>query len=52
LGLKIKIDGAEGDRFIYDINRPGHSNQGHYFKFFETLTIDNKLDLIEYLKTL
>jgi hypothetical protein len=51
LGLKVKID-EENKRFIYDTTRAGHSNQGHYFKSFETLTPEKKSDLIEYLKTL
>lgn len=39
-------------RRVYDTSRVGHSNQGHYFKTFENLTHENKLELIEYLKTL
>ena len=39
-------------RRLYDTSRVGHSNEGHYFKSFEKLTHENKLELIEYLKTL
>jgi hypothetical protein len=39
-------------RRLYDSRRPGHSNQGHYFDSFKTLTHENKLEIIEYLKTL
>jgi hypothetical protein len=39
-------------RRVYDIKRTGQSNQGHYFESFKTLTHENKLELIEYLKTL
>jgi mono/diheme cytochrome c family protein len=36
----------------YDTSRTGHSNQGHYFDSFKNFTHENKLELIEYLKTL
>jgi mono/diheme cytochrome c family protein len=39
-------------RRLYDTSRVGSSNQGHYFESFKTFTHENKLDLIEYLKTL
>jgi mono/diheme cytochrome c family protein len=39
-------------RRLYDTTRKGSSNQGHYFESFKTLTHENKLELIEYLKTL
>lgn len=39
-------------RRVYDTSRVGHSNQGHYFSSFEKLTHENKLEIIEYLKTL
>jgi hypothetical protein len=42
----------EQDRSIFDTKRIGHSNQGHYFKFLEDWTEEDKLALIEYLKTL
>lgn len=40
------------DRRLYDTTLPGQSNIGHYFESFKKLTHDDKLDLIEYLKTL
>lgn len=39
-------------RRLYDTKRQGHSNVGHYFESFKTLTHENKVELIEYLKTL
>ena len=39
-------------RRIYDTSRFGHSNQGHYFESFKNLSHENKLEIIEYLKTL
>lgn len=42
-----------GNRDIYYIKREGQSNQGHYFeKSFSKLTHQDRMDLIEYLKTL
>lgn len=39
-------------RRLYDTTLKGQSNQGHYFESFKTLTHENKLEIIEYLKTL
>lgn len=39
-------------RQTYDTKRVGHSNEGHYFESFKKFTHENKLELIEYLKTL
>jgi mono/diheme cytochrome c family protein len=39
-------------RRLYDTTKHGQSNQGHYFDSFKLLTHENKLELIEYLKTL
>ncbi len=39
-------------RRVYDTTKHGHSNQGHYFESFKKLTHENKLEVIEYLKTL
>lgn len=42
-----------GDRDIYFVEREGQSNLGHYFpKSFGSLNHEDRLDLIEYLKTL
>lgn len=37
-------------RYIYDVRRIGHSNQGH--SFGTSLSLNEKMDLVEYLKTL
>lgn len=42
----------KGDRTVYWVKRIGHSNQGHWFKFSDKLTSNDKEELIEYLKTL
>jgi mono/diheme cytochrome c family protein len=39
-------------RYIYNTDRIGHKNIGHEYKFYKTLTHQNRLELIEYLKTL
>tara|TARA_Y100000768_G_scaffold384729_1_gene369347 strand:+ start:263 stop:1624 length:1362 start_codon:yes stop_codon:yes gene_type:complete len=64
LGLKVNRDkkswkykmmayqAKKGKRSIYDTSRDGHGNQGHEFKFYKDLTLEDKKDLIEYLKTL
>ena len=39
-------------RRVYNTKNPGQSNAGHYFESFKTLTHENKLEIIEYLKTL
>ncbi len=41
-----------GDRNYYFTQRIGHSNQGHYFEFMDKYSEQDRLDLIEYLKTL
>lgn len=51
LGL-TKLERDSMKRRLYDTTLKGQSNQGHYFESFKTLTHENKLDLIEYLKTL
>lgn len=43
----------KGDRDIYYIKREGQSNSGHYFsKRFDPLSHEDKMAIIEYLKTL
>lgn len=39
-------------RRVYDTTEVGHSNKGHYFESFKKLTHENKIEIIEYLKTL
>jgi hypothetical protein len=41
-----------GDRDVYDVSRPGHSNQGHWFQFSPQLSDQDIIAVIEYLKTL
>jgi hypothetical protein len=41
-----------GDRDIYFIQREGQSNKGHYFESFSELSHQERLHIIEYLKTL
>ncbi len=52
--MGLTAGGAENlkSRNVYDTVRPGHSNQGHYFDSFKKLTHENRLELIEFLKTL
>jgi len=64
LGLKIERDTNSKDykklerlarrnkRYIYDTKRVGHKNIGHEFRFYSKLTHEDKLNLIEYLKSL
>lgn len=42
----------QGDRDIYYTKRTGHSNSGHYFDFMRDLSLEDRLDIIEFLKTL
>ncbi len=51
LGLTI-IKKDAWKRRLYDTTRKGSSNQGHYFESFKSFTHENKLEVIEYLKTL
>ena len=41
-----------GDRDIYFIQREGQSNKGHYFDSFTKLSHQERLAIVEYLKTL
>lgn len=55
VGLKVELSAAAiaramSEAWIYDVSKPGHSNQGH--EFGTELAEDEKLALIEYLKTL
>lgn len=49
---KLVKKARRGKRSIYFTERVGHSNQGHVFSFYKKMTVDDKKDLIEYLKTL
>ena len=52
MGLTAIQTERESSRRLYNTNRPGQSNEGHYFESFKKLTEEDRLDLIEYLKTL
>ena len=43
---------VRGDRDIYYTKRVGQSNQGHYFSWMQDWSEEDRLDLIEFLKTL
>lgn len=45
-------DAERGDRDIYWIERPEHSNQGHYFDFMKNFTYEDREAIVEFLKTL
>lgn len=49
---QAKAAAINGNRNIYYTGRPEHSNQGHYFSFMKNFTEQDRLDVIEYLKTL
>ena len=63
-GLNVKRDTSSRDykrmlrkakkdkRNIYYTGRLGHSNQGHYFGYFKDFSLQDKKDIIEYLKSL
>jgi len=52
LGLtSIELKSEHGRR-LYETSKTGHSNEGHYFESFKNLTFDNRLEIIEFLKTL
>ncbi len=46
------LEAEWGDRNLYWVEREEHSNVGHYFDFMEDWTHDDKMAVIEYLKTL
>ena len=64
LGLRINRDqnslaykkmlkqAKKGKRHLYYTQRAGHLNSGHEFDFYKKLTLEDKKDLIEYLKSL
>lgn len=62
VGLKTYKPGREynlafrqakrGNRDIYYTKRVGHSNEGHYFEWMDSWSEEDRLDLIEFLKTL
>jgi hypothetical protein len=44
--------GKKGERNVYDTRRVGQSSIGHWFKFSDSMSDQDKFDLIEYLKTI
>ena len=50
LGWKYKEKKSKIDKYTYDTTLPGYGNQGHTFG--DGLTSDQRMQLIEYLKTL
>ena len=48
---KMLNKAKKGDRDIYYTQREGQSNQGHYFKSFDSFTDEDRYALIEYLKS-
>lgn len=49
---ELKLRAKKNKRDVYTTARDGHKNIGHEFKFYKNLTHQDRLDLIEYLKTL
>jgi mono/diheme cytochrome c family protein len=52
MGLTATSVKHESTRRLYDTTRIGHSNEGHFFGSFKAFSHDNRLEIIEYLKTL
>ena len=50
VGWKYSIESISGSSSIYDTTLPGYGNQGHTYG--DDLTEDERMDLVEYLKTL
>jgi hypothetical protein len=50
--IKMQKKALNNYRSIYHIKRDGHSNSGHYFKFMDDFSEQDRMDIIEYLKTL
>jgi hypothetical protein len=46
------LKAKRGNRNLYWIGKEEHGNQGHYYDFMEDWTQEDKLAVIEYLKTL
>jgi len=50
MGWNYEIKDAGGDPNIYDTTLPGYGNGGHFYG--DKLSVEDRVDLIEYLKTL
>ena len=50
MGFLYTSETIKKDKYTYDTSVKGYGNQGHYFA--DHITDDQKLDLLEYLKTL
>jgi hypothetical protein len=46
------IEAKNGNRDLYWIGKEEHSNEGHYFKFMEEFSHEDRMAVVEYLKTL
>ncbi len=46
------LEAEWGDRDLYWVEREEHSNRGHYFDFMKDWTNEDKMAVLEYLKTL
>ncbi len=51
IGSQI-VKAERGDRDLYWVGRAEHSNKGHYYDFMKEWTYDDKMAVIEFLKTL
>jgi hypothetical protein len=49
---KLERKAKSGARDVYSTERVGQSSKGHWFRFSDKLSIQDKKDLIEYLKTI
>ncbi|MFT6603649.1 MAG: hypothetical protein ACJARO_001161, partial [Bacteriovoracaceae bacterium] len=45
-------EAKSGARDVYSTERVGQSSKGHWFRFSDKLSVQDKKDLIEYLKTI
>ena len=50
VGWKYTSETVSGSKIVYDTTLPGYGNQGHTYG--DDLTVEERTDLIEYLKTL
>jgi len=50
VGWKYTVETVSGSNIVYDSTLPGYGNQGHTYG--DDLTVEERKDLIEYLKTL
>ena len=46
------LKAENGDRNLYWIEKPEHGNKGHYYDFMKSWSYDDRMAVVEYLKTL